>query len=194
MRRSFGTLAVMAAVALLAAAPLSPDAPADQYFGPLKMSALEIRSRIDKLGQAYAKRWADDDSIVHDAGLIESSLDAWAARYPHDHWLPPTAFHLAQLYQEIQTPIARAHARAMYEYLVRTFPRAPQAHLARLRLAHGFPPLVAESPVRPTANPYASPVAAASPLASVAPSTAPSIGPSMAPVAASATPTPKPPG
>jgi hypothetical protein len=156
------------------------DAPADEYFGPFKYSALSVRSKITALGRSYRERWADDASIVHDALLIESSFKAWAQKYPKDSWLAPTAYHLAQLYQEVQTQDARNHARAMYEFLAKTFPKSKEAHFARLRLAQGFPELHAESPVSPTPNPYAA--------ASAAPSSVPADAASGAPAAASAAP------
>ena len=81
----------------------SADAPADEYFGPFKYSAISVRMKINALGRSYHERWADDGSIVHDALLVESSYRAWAAKYPKDRWLAPTAFHLAQLYQDIQS-------------------------------------------------------------------------------------------
>ena len=161
----------------------STDAPADEYFGPFKYSALSVRSKITSLGRSYRERWADDASIVHDAGLLESSYFAWAQKYPKDVWLAPTAYHLAQLYQEIQTDDARKHARAMYEYLAKTFPKSKEAHFARLRLAQGFPPLQPESPVSPTPNPYASASASAAPAASPGTSAAPAAAPSGAPSA-----------
>jgi len=157
------------------------DAPADEYFGPFKYSALSVRTKITALGRSYRERWADDASIVHDAGLLESSLSAWAQKYPKDIWLAPTAYHLAQLYQEVQSDDARKHARAMYEYLVKTFPNSKEAHFARLRLRQGFPPLHAESPVSPTPNPYASASASAAPEASPAGSVAPAAAPSGVP-------------
>jgi hypothetical protein len=175
------TLAVSAAIVLaataLASAGISTEAPADEYFGPFKYSALSVRTKIDALGRAYNQRWEDDASIVHDAGLLESSLRVWAQRYPKDSWLAPTAYHLAQLYQEVQTPEARNHARAMYQFLAATFPTSKEAHLARLRLHQGFPALHPESAVSPTPNPYAS----AAPSGSEAPVTAPSGAPSAVP-------------
>jgi hypothetical protein len=182
---------VIAAVALvattLAAAGPSGQAPADEYFGPFKYSAISVRSKIGALGRAYDQRWQDDDSIVHDAGLVESSLRVWAQRYPNDSWLAPTFYHLAQLYQKVQTQVARTHARATYQFLAQTFPKSKEAHFARLRLQQGFPALHAESAVSPTPNPYgsAAPAASVSPSAepSSAPATsaAPSAGPSAAP-------------
>ena len=174
----------------------SADAPADEYFGPFKYSAISVRTKINALGRSYRERWADDASIVHDALLVESSYRAWAEKYPKDRWLPPTAFHLAQLYQNVQTQDARSHARAMYELVVKSFPASKEAHLARLRLSQGFPALHDESPVAPTPSPYgpASPEPGASPApgasavpgASAPPAAAPSGAPATAPSAAPA--------
>jgi hypothetical protein len=164
------------------------DAPADEYFGPFKYSAISVRTKIDALGRSYRERWADDASLVHDAQMIESSFRVWAQRYPKDKWLPPTAFHLAQLYQVIQTQDARNHAREMYAYVVKSFPTSKEAHLARLRLQQGFPPLQAEPPVAPTPNPYAPLGAPASPGVSPAPEG--SASPAAAPPAAGSSPAP----
>ncbi|MDB5070948.1 MAG: hypothetical protein JWM87_2059 [Candidatus Eremiobacteraeota bacterium] len=183
----------LAVIALAAGAiAKDTDAPADEYFGPFKYSALSVRSKITALGRSYRERWADDASIVHDALLLESSYKVWAQKYPRDVWLAPTAYHLAQLYQEVQTQDARNHARAMYEYLAKTFPKSKEAHFARLRLQQGFPALHDESPVSPTPNPYASAVPSGSPTESAAPapsgtSAAPSSTGTSAPPPAAAT-------
>ncbi len=130
------------------------DAPADEYFGPFKYSALSTRTKIDALARSYRERWTDDASIVHDALMVQSSLEAWAQRYPKDRWLAPTAFHLAQLYMNVQTTDARDHARSMFAYVAKTFPNTKEAHAARLRLRQGFPALHPESPVSATPSPY----------------------------------------
>lgn len=149
------------------ATPSSPDAPADVYFGPFKYSALSLRSKIGALGRAYRERWEDDASLVHDADMLKTAYDDWARRYPHDRWLAPTAFHLAQLYGEIQSDAARSRAKALYAYVAQTFPNTKEGHLSRLRLQQGFPPFRPESPVSPTPNPY--PSASPSPEASYQP-------------------------
>src|ERR1700738_449675 len=94
-------LGVLAATMTVAAS--STDAPADEYFGPFKYSAISVRTKIDALARSYNARWADDASLLHDAQMIETSYRVWAQRYPKDRWLAPTAFHLAQLYQNVQT-------------------------------------------------------------------------------------------
>jgi hypothetical protein len=163
--RGVGLLVVLTAVMVLPAAAsprettASPpaSAPADEYFGPSKYNPLTIRTKIDVLARAYASRWADDASIVHDAGLVESSLHAWVRRYPHDPWAASAALHLAELYTQIQSTTSRAHAIAAYRYVAQTFPHTQQGHLARLRLRSGLPPRHAESPLDPAPNPDASP-------------------------------------
>jgi hypothetical protein len=169
-RTLFLALALAATVgATTAAAVNTADAPADRSFGPFKYTAISVRTKIGALGRSYNERWADDASLVHDAGLVESSFRVWAQQFPKDRWLAPTAFHLAQLYQEIQTQDARDHALAMYQYVAKTFPSTKEGHLARLRLAQGFPALHAEAAVSPTPAPYGTP--AASPAASPEPGT-----------------------
>ncbi|HWT06259.1 MAG TPA: hypothetical protein VN224_10920, partial [Xanthomonadales bacterium] len=171
--------------ASLPAVAKSSDAPADEYFGPFKYSAISVRMKVNALGRSYHERWSDDASIVHDALLVESSYRAWAQKYPKDRWLAPTAYHLAQLYQDVQTQDARNHARAMYDFLAKNYPSSKEAHYARLRLSQGFPALHDESPVSPTPSPYgpASPVPGESavPGASAPPSSAPSAAPSGGP-------------
>jgi hypothetical protein len=182
----------------VAAVASSADAPADETFGPFKYTPISVRTKITALGRSYRERWADNASIVHDAGLVESSFRVWAQRYPKDRWLAPTAYHLAQLYQELQSDDARAHARSMYDFVAKNYPSSKEAHFARLRLAQGFPALHAESPVLPTPNPYGSASVAASPspeasAAPPSPSSAPSAPPAstMPSPATSASPKPR---
>jgi len=172
-----------------AANVVAVDAPADEYFGPFKYSALSTRTKIDALARSYRERWADDASIVHDAQMVQSSLDAWAQKYPRDHWLAPTAFHLAQLYMDVQTNDARARAKAMFAYVAKTYPSTKEGHLARLRLRDGFPSLHAESPVAPTPSPYGS---KPDPNADVSPAPVPSAGaaPASSPAPAPVSPGP----
>lgn len=148
-------------------------APADEYFGRLRMSALAIRMRIGVLGRRYQARTASDDDLLHDAGDLETAMHLWHDRYPSDTWLPPTAFHLAQLYAEIQTPAARSRALATFRYVGETFPRARDAHLARARVAQGFGPFHDESPVVASVSPSPSPAASGSGGPTVTPSTSP---------------------
>lgn len=156
MRALFALIALAATVA---ASSVRREAPADEYFGPLKMSALQIRNSIGKLGRAYHERSKSDDDILHDAQLDEDAFRLWATKYPADRWLAPTAFHLEQLYQAIQSGDARRRAGVMLAYIVDHFPTTKEATLSRIRLHQGFPALHAESPLHPP-TPSAAPTAA----------------------------------
>lgn len=136
--------------------PVSSQAPADEYFGRLHMSAIGIRMRIDVLGRRYSARSESDDDLIHDAGDVASALRIWNQRYPSDVWAAPTAYHLAQLYEELQTTQARALARSAFGYVSSAYPKSKFGHFARLRLAQSFPPLHDESPVVATPGPNAS--------------------------------------
>ena len=158
-------------------------APADEYFGPQKMSAIGIRMRIDALGRAYHARTLADGDLVHDAQIAETALHAWNARYPRDTWLAPTALHLEQLYAEVPSPEARAHALTMLHFISDTYGTTRYGHLSRLRLAQGFPPLPpqsaanAEAPAAVSPQPSSS-ASAPDPSNSTMPTNAPSSVPS----------------
>jgi GNAT superfamily N-acetyltransferase len=158
------------------------QAPADEYFGRLHMSAIGIRMRIDVLGRRYHARTESDDDLIHDAGDVSGALRIWNQRYPDDTWAAPTAYHLAQLYAELQTTEARSLARIAFAYVASTYPTSKFAHFSRVRLAQGFAPLHDESPV----------VASPSPNGSALPQ--PAVNPSPAPSAASPAPASPPSG
>lgn len=154
---------VLRATALLVALPLftlvaqakapvdTSAAPADEYFGTQKMSALGLRMRIGDLGRRLHAHVLADADALHDALDLEDSYHAWDMRYPRDSWLAPTAFHLEQLYAEVQLPDGRTHALAMLKYISARFGTTKYGHLSRLRLAQGFPAL--REPVAVTTTP-----------------------------------------
>ena len=161
-------------------------APADEYFGTQKMSALGIRMRIGDLGRRLHAHTLADADALHDALILEDSYHAWDKRYPHDSWLAPTAFHLEQLYAEIQLSDGRTHATAMLHYIDGRFGTTKYGHLSRLRLAQGFPALRAPGTVTTTPAPGAAPATETSPAAATSPDAAASPSASASPgVAAS---------
>ena len=182
---------VLLSLAWTAAAPLfasgtsaaTRSAPADAYFGVLKMTPLEIRVKVDQLGRAYHARWSSDHDIIHEATFAESALRAWRNAYPRDPWLAPTAYHLEVLYAALQLPEGRKHAVAMARYVDQYWPTTPYGRTSRLRLSRGFPPIHAESPVHPTPNPYVRTAAPAAPSPRVTEAAAsPSPVPSKTPI------------
>src|SRR5690349_16228917 len=106
-RRSLSVL-VLSLATLGAAAPARPPAkpstpalaPADRYFGRMKMSPIGIRMQIGILSRNYTWRTMSDDQILHDAEFVRDALDDWRVKFPKDPWLAPTSLHLAQLYTQ----------------------------------------------------------------------------------------------
>jgi len=184
-------LALVACVAPIAAtaSQLSNSAPADQYFGPLKMSALGVRNRLSALGKRYHARTITDTDIIHDAKLIEASMAAWQKAYPGDPWIVSTYFHLEQVYQVVQSTNGRTHATIVLKFIAKEYPKTKQAHLSRLRLAQGFPPLHALPAPHATPDPYAPPSeppsTGATPVGAPAPTSSGSPAPAASDVPAS---------
>ena len=85
-----------------AVAPKLKLAPADEYFGPLKMSVLGIRNQIHDLGILYAPTYDFDHAlakrIMAKAVLAEASLRDWEQKYPADGQIPRYVYLLDQLY------------------------------------------------------------------------------------------------
>jgi hypothetical protein len=86
-------------------------APADQYFGRLKMSILGIRNSIKDLD--YRASGGDQGDAIHvydKLVLVEDALRDWQSRYPRDTWLPRFTHDLAMVYRKL--PLQEAHVRS----------------------------------------------------------------------------------
>ncbi len=70
------------------AANMRDLAPADEYFGQLKMSVLGIRNELNGLERRAA---GGDRNIAAMAGklaFVDDAMRDWRAHYPRDTWLP----------------------------------------------------------------------------------------------------------
>lgn len=82
-------------------------APADEYFGPTKMSPLEVTNRIHDAeirGASYR-------------GLMstQAAIEDWTHKYPADPWIAPREYRLSRLFQRLhsrQGSAEAAHCRA----------------------------------------------------------------------------------
>ena len=96
--------------AILVFAFLNNAAPADRYFGRLKMSALRIRYEIAQLKTDYEYHRRAPDDVLHLLAYTEDAYYQWAAAYPRDTWLPSTGYNLAKLFEELPGYGARTGA------------------------------------------------------------------------------------
>ncbi len=89
---------------------LSALAPVDEYFGRQKLSPFGVRHKVFALKDDLHHARSHPDAIEHDALLTEDALHDWTTRFPHDPWLPATAWNLATLYEELPGADAQMHA------------------------------------------------------------------------------------
>lgn len=115
-------------------------APADEYFGPLKMSVLGIRNtlRDESVRLASADRPEPAAAYAH-ANLVERSLLDWQSKYPADRWLPRMVFALQHLYAQIPSETSRRHASKVAAWLISRYPRSGEAAQMRRELAQTAP-------------------------------------------------------
>jgi hypothetical protein len=153
------------------------NAPADQYFGRFRMSALRIRYETMQLKKRYETHQLLPEQAEHLLVLTQDAFGKWSRAYPKDGWLPSTGYAIASLYAELPGSAARERAVTLYVYVNTSFPRSPYAAQSRTVLHRGItvkpdPQWAKER--RATSVPSTSPSgAAAGPAARGSPSSAP---------------------
>jgi hypothetical protein len=156
-----------AAALVLATQVAAVTAPADRYFGKLKMSALRIRYETMQLKARYETHALLPDQAIHLLLLTEDAFQQWARLYPKDPWLASSGFAMAQLYEELPGMLARDHAVALLIFVKSSFPATAYARRSRDQLHRGVP-------VKPEPASPAPAVTGAPTAASETPSTKPS--------------------
>jgi hypothetical protein len=125
------------------AAPVVPSvhilryrvAPADEYFGKMKMSILGIGNVIRDDGLKIDVDATQADHVGNSIALAEDAVHDWESKYPQDTWVPRVLFRLERLYAKIDSDAARAKAKATMLWLVHDYPNSPQAKIGRSELA-----------------------------------------------------------
>jgi hypothetical protein len=125
-------------------------APADEYFGRLKLSILGVRNTLRDLGARAAADPAHATAVLGPAGLTEDAIRDWEAKYPHDTWIPPALLSLERVYARVDSDDARARAQAVMARLVHDYPTSTEGKLGKSELALG---LVGAKPTPPPAPP-----------------------------------------
>lgn len=136
-------------------------APADEYFGRLKMSILGIGNVIRDQTKKYDAR---PDLLENELGAVNFAVDAirdWERKYPHDPWIAKSLFALERFYNRIPTDECREQARATMVWLVRDFPNTWYGRTGKQELAEGKVGDAVAAPVAAAAeeapNPAATP-------------------------------------
>jgi hypothetical protein len=182
---------ILALLLLVLGAGASSNAPADQYFGQLKVSALRIRYEIMQLRPRYETHKLLPEEAAHLLVLDENAFYAWASAYPKDAWLASTGYMMAQLFAELPGTDARDRAVRAFTYVKTHFPTTSYGKGSVAALHKGI--AVQPDPAWAVAMraERATPPPAATPAASETPSAVPASPASAAPASpASASPTP----
>ena len=83
------------------AAAATRVAPADEYFGHLKMSILGIRNQLRDLETRVTYRGQSRSSLLGKASFLEDAMADWSAKYPADPWIPGFRTRLRLCYVRI---------------------------------------------------------------------------------------------
>ncbi|HEV2641167.1 MAG TPA: hypothetical protein VGT98_00595 [Candidatus Elarobacter sp.] len=115
----------------VAKAPKCRVAPADEYFGKLKMSILGIRNTIKDQGLKVDVDPAKAPSTGNAIALTEDAIRDWQHKYPCDSWLPGTLLGLERFYLKIHTDDGVKHVHATFAWLRHDYPRSNVVQVAR---------------------------------------------------------------
>jgi len=127
-------------------------APADEYFGRMKMSILGITNSIRDTGLREGFDPANASRYFGGLAFTEDALEDWSHKYPQDSWIPKRAYDLSHEFWMMHTPDADARADRCRAILFKQFPKNRWAVVAR-----------AETPAK-IAPVAAAPAAAAAPV------------------------------
>ena len=160
-----------------AAKPVIKVAPADEYFGHLKMSILGIRNTLKDLAQKADYNPSNPEQIFGSANFAEEALHEWEHKYPSDPWLAKSVAGLVHMYSRVPTANGRAKMHAAFAWLQKRYGKtksviaAAQAEVAAADKAAVAPAEAA--PAAPVSAGALAPLAAASNAPAVAATNAP---------------------
>jgi hypothetical protein len=115
--------------------PPSKVAPADEYFGRMKMSILGITNSIKDTGIRESNDPANASKYYSGLAFTEEALEDWADKYPQDSWIPRRAYDLSHEFWLMHTPEADATAERCRVVLFTRFPHDRWAAIARTESA-----------------------------------------------------------
>jgi hypothetical protein len=120
----------------------SKIAPADVYFGRLKMSILGIANTIKDMRLRVDSDAEKSESIFGSLANCEEALRDWERKYPNDSWIPKNLFNLEVAYLHAKGERARAMAAKAEAWLRRNYPKSTytaQAHAELVKAVAAAP-------------------------------------------------------
>jgi hypothetical protein len=109
-------------------------APADEYFGRLKMSILGIRNQLHDLDARLQFSPEKSEDVIGSASMVEDALHDWEHKYPADPWLAKDVFELTQMYSRIHTTHGRQVTAHTLHWLLQRYGKTRYASQAKTQL------------------------------------------------------------
>lgn len=109
--RGLALCCVLAAACAAGASAHTKLAPADEYFGHMKMSPLEITNHISD-GE---RRQAGYSLLT----LTQNAIEDWTSKYPGDPWIPSREFRITELFLSMHSHagyLAALHCRSFFHH------------------------------------------------------------------------------
>jgi hypothetical protein len=104
---------------------MTHTAPADEYFGKLRMSPIGVRNEMARIAAYLDVGW---DSQMTGAALnLANSVDDWQHQYPHDGTLPPQLLKMYRLLMRIDSSGAHEAADHFKTLLLVEYSSSSQA-------------------------------------------------------------------
>lgn len=125
------------------AAPAPKVAPADEYFGRMKMSILGITNSIRDTGTREGFDPTHASQYFGGLLLTENALLDWAHKYPQDSWIPRRAYDMSHDFWRMHTTDGDRQAQVCRNVLFHQFPHDHWAVIARRETAAMIAPLAA---------------------------------------------------
>ena len=91
-------------------------APADEYFGRMKMSPIEITNHISDSERSGGGSY----NILT---LTQNAIEDWTRKYPGDPWIPSREFRITQLFISLHSQSGYLAALHCRNFLHRHFPK-----------------------------------------------------------------------
>jgi hypothetical protein len=168
------------------------SAPADEYFGRLKMSFLGINNTLHDVG-ITAGDHTTDPSVVAKVALAEDALKDWEKRYPRDPQLGRSYYLAIAVEKKIWVQANQQQAWAYMNRVATVFPNTYFGKLIKREIAIGFTEhYYATAVACPTPSPTATPQPTEVPVPVATVTVAPSTNRRRPAATPSPTPTPTP--
>lgn len=104
---------------------LTRTAPADEYFGNLKMSPLGVHNEIVRINKYLDVGWGAQ--MAGAALELDSSVEDWQKQYPHDFTLPRNLLDLYKLLRRVPAESTHSAAAQIKFLLLVQYASSPQA-------------------------------------------------------------------